>query len=129
MKKTFALILCMSAIALAPLASIATSKGDAMAALKTAREKLVTLIDTKDKGAQDALISEIHKASDEVDSQLAALSNDPKAKEAATVWAEFKKTRETEIIPAVKKGDVVKAKEIASGIQKERFKKMMELLQ
>lgn len=129
MKKTFALILCMSAIALAPLASIAASKGDAMAALKTAREKLVTLIDTKDKGAQDALISEIHKASDEVDSQLAALSNDPKAKEAATVWAEFKKTRETEIIPAVKKGDVVKAKEIASGIQKERFKKMMELLQ
>ncbi|MBI3775221.1 MAG: hypothetical protein HY273_06665, partial [Gammaproteobacteria bacterium] len=50
-------------------------------------------------------------------------------KEAATVWAEFKKTRETEIIPAVQKGDVAKAKEIAGGVQKERFKKMTELLQ
>lgn len=129
MKKTLALILCMSAIAFAPMASIAASKSDAMAALKTAREKLVTLIDTKEKGAQDALIGEIHKASNEVDSQLTALSNDPKVKEVASIWAEFKKTRETEIIPAVKKGDVAKAKEIATGIQKERFKKMMDLLQ
>lgn len=129
MKKLLALILCASAIALAPMASLAASKSEAMTALKTAREKLVTLIDTKDKGAQTTLIGEIHKASDEVDSQLAALSADAKAKEAATVWAEFKKTRETEIIPAVQKGDVAKAKDLAGGIQKERFKKITDLLQ
>lgn len=129
MKRTLALILCMSAIALAPMATFAASKGEAVAALKTAREKAVALLDAKEKGAQDALIAEINKASAEVDSQLGALSADPKAKEAATVWAEFKKTRETEIIPAVQKGDVAKAKEIAGGVQKDRFKKMTDLLQ
>ena len=129
MKKTLALVLCMSAVALAPMTSFAASKADALTAMKTAREKLVALIDTKEKVKQDALIGEIHKASDEVDTQLAALSADATAKEAAAVWAEFKKTRETEIIPAVQKGEVAKAKEIAGGIQKERFKKMTELLQ
>ncbi|MBI3560832.1 MAG: hypothetical protein HY080_03860 [Gammaproteobacteria bacterium] len=129
MKKTLALMLCTGALALTSLTSLAASKADAVTALKTAREKLVVLIDTKGKEAQDALIGEIHNASDEVDSQLAALSDDPKAKQAASVWVEFKNTRETEIIPAVQKGDVVKAKEIAGGIQKGRFMKMIELLQ
>lgn len=129
MKKTLALILCMSAVAFAPMTSFAASKADALTAIKAAREKLVALIDTKEKAKQDVLIGEIHKASDEVDTQLTALSADAKAKEAAAVWAEFKKTRETEIIPAVQKGEVAKAKEIAGGIQKERFKKMTELLQ
>ncbi len=129
MKKTIALFLCMSAIVFTPMTSIAASKTDAVTALKIAREKLVTLIDTKDKSAQDTLISEIHKASDKADAQLSALQGDPKAKEAASVWAEFKKTREAEIIPAVKKGDVAKAKEIANGIQKKRFTEIMGLLQ
>ena len=129
MKKIFALMLCMSAVVLTSTPGLAAGKADALAELKTAREKLVTLIDTKDKAAQDALIVEIHKASDAVDSQLAALSSDPKAKEAASIWGDFKKTRETEIIPAVQKGDVATAKKIAGGIQKERFKKMTDLLQ
>ena len=129
MKKTLALILCMGAVALASTASFAASKAEALAAMKTAREKLVALIDTKEKGTQDTLISEIQKASSEADAQLAALPDDAKAKEAATIWADFKKTRETEIIPAVQKGETAKAKEIASGIQKERFKSIMGLLQ
>src|SRR5258707_547133 len=98
MKKTLALILCMSAVAFVPMISFAASKADALTAMKTAREKLVALIDTKEPGTQKALIDEIHKASDEADKQLAGLSSDPKAKEAASVWEEFKKTRETEII-------------------------------
>jgi hypothetical protein len=129
MKKTFALILCMSAIAFAPTMSFAASKADALTAMKTAREKLVVLIDTKEKAAQDALIKEIQDATAKADAQLADLDSDPKAKEAKGVWEEFKKTRETEIIPAVQKGDSAKAKEIATGVQRERFKKITELLQ
>ena len=34
-----------------------------------------------------------------------------------------------EIIPAIQKGDVAKAKEVATGVQKERFKKILDLLQ
>jgi hypothetical protein len=129
MKKTFALILCMSAIAFAPTMSFAASKADALTAMKTAREKLVVLIDTKEKATQDALIKEIQDATAKADAQLADLDSDPKAKEAKGVWEEFKKTRETEIIPAVQKGDSAKAKEIATGVQRERFKKITELLQ
>lgn len=129
MKKTLALILCMSAIAFAPTMSFAASKADALTAMKTAREKLVALIDTKEKATQDALIKEIQEATAKADTQLAGLGSDPKAKEAKGVWEEFKKTRETEIIPAVQKGDVAKAKEIATGVQRERFKKITELLQ
>ena len=129
MKKTLALIACALTIALASTASFAASKADALTAMKTAREKLVALIDTKEPGTQKALIDEIHKASDDADAQLAGLGDDAKAKEAKGVWEEFKKTRETEIIPAVQKGDVAKAKEIASGVQKDRFKKLLELLQ
>ncbi len=129
MKKILALILCACAVTFMPVASLAANKADAMTAIKTAREKLVALIDTKEPGTQKMLIDEIHKASDEADKQLAALGGDAKAKEAKGVWEEFKKTRETQIIPAVQGGHPEKAKEIATGIQKERFKKIMELLQ
>jgi hypothetical protein len=129
MKKILALILCMSAIAFAPTMSLAASKADALTAMKTAREKLVALIDTKEKATQDALIKEIQEATAKADAQLAGLDSDPKAKEAKGVWEEFKKTRETEIIPSVQKGDIAKAKEIAAGVQRERFKKITELLQ
>ena len=129
MKKSLTVILCISAMTLTPMASFAASKAEALTAMKTAREKLVALIDTKEKGTQDALIGEIHKASADADAQLAGLAADPKATEAKAVWEEFKKTRETEIIPAVQKGDVAKAKEVATGVQKERFKKIVELLQ
>ena len=129
MKKILALILCACAVTFMPVASFAANKADAVTAIKTAREKLVALIDTKEPGTQKTLIDEIRKASDEADKQLAALGDDAKAKEAKGVWEEFKKTRETQIIPAVQGGHPEKAKEIAMGIQKERFKKIMELLQ
>ena len=47
------------------------------------------------------------------------------------VWMEFKQTRDTVIIPAFEGGkpdEIAKAKELALGVQAERFKKMMELV-
>ncbi|MFZ4763218.1 MAG: hypothetical protein ACOYK8_10425 [Alphaproteobacteria bacterium] len=129
MRKKLLGALFITAITLSPSLSFAASKADALTSMKTAREKLVALIDTKEKGTQDALIKEIHEASAKADTELSGLGDDAKAKEAAGVWEEFKKTRETEIIPSIQSGDVAKAKEIASTIQKERFKKIIELLQ
>jgi hypothetical protein len=129
MKKTLALILSIGAVAFVPTLSFADGKANALDAMKTAREKLVALIDTKDKGPQDTLIKEIHESSDKADKELEALGDDAKAMEAKSVWEEFKNTRETEIIPAVQQGDAAKAKELAGSIQKERFKKIIELLQ
>jgi hypothetical protein len=47
------------------------------------------------------------------------------------VWTEFKQTRDAVIIPAYESGkadQMAKAKELALGIQAERFAKMMELV-
>ena len=48
------------------------------------------------------------------------------------VWTEFKATRDGAIIPAFESGkaeEIAKAKSLATGVQAERFKKMMDLLQ
>jgi membrane-bound lytic murein transglycosylase B len=135
-KRVMTLIVIALAIAIAPMASVAAGTADAVESLKAAREKLVALLDTTDKGTQTVLIDQIHKASDTVDKQLdsiladASTSADLKAKvtEAKSVWEEFKKTRETEIIPAVQAGNPQKGKDLAVGVQKDRFKKIMTLL-
>jgi hypothetical protein len=51
-----------------------------------------------------------------------------KYKELKEVWEAFKKTRDGEIVPAVKAGKVDAAKALAKGIQAERLGKMKELL-
>ena len=51
-----------------------------------------------------------------------------KFKEFQEIWQAFKKTRDTEIIPAVKAGKVDVAKALAKGVQAERLGKMKQLL-
>jgi hypothetical protein len=51
-----------------------------------------------------------------------------KFKEFKEIWEAFKKTRDTEIIPAIKAGKVDAAKALAKGIQAERLGKMKQLL-
>jgi hypothetical protein len=51
-----------------------------------------------------------------------------KLKEFDGIWKDFKKTRDGEIIPAVKAGKVDAAKALAKGIQAERMGKLKELL-
>ena len=43
-------------------------------------------------------------------------------------WSEFKKTRETELVPAILAGKQEEGDRLATGVQKERYKKMMDLL-
>jgi hypothetical protein len=44
-----------------------------------------------------------------------------------TTWNAFKTTRETELVPAILKGDDAAARKIGGGIQKERIAKCLTL--
>jgi hypothetical protein len=116
--------------------ALASPADSALAALLKARASLVTLLDTSDAAAQKNLEGEIRTATKEVDDSVkSALADKATPKEAAAklkefdgVWKDFKKTRDGEIIPAVKAGKVDAAKALAKGVQAERMGKMKELL-
>lgn len=98
--------------------------------LSAARESLITMMLHKDKRGpeQQKLVKD---TADAVSAQLAKMKA-PAGKEAQfnelkEAWAAFKKTRETELVPAILKGDDEKAKKIAGGIQKERITKCQKL--
>ncbi|TAK98918.1 MAG: hypothetical protein EPO08_17870 [Rhodospirillaceae bacterium] len=113
------------------------STSDILTSLQAARGKLVSLVGTTDKGTQTVLVDQVKSATQEVDKNVAATLADAatpadvkgKLTEFKAVWLEFQHTRDAEIIPAVLSGDNAKAKEIAQGVQVERFKKMVSLLQ
>lgn len=137
MKKLIVSMLSIVMLAGVPCTSFAGGSADVLTALKTAREKLVALTGTADKGAQSGLVADIKKATKEVDAATDAALNEAgtpaptKANlvEFKSVWTEFQKTRDNEIIPAVLAGQADKAKALAQGVQAERFKKMVSLLQ
>ncbi len=108
---------------------------DARIALAEARLNLMMLIVSTDKAEQDGLKVDIDKASIELEKVIVAMLKDENKTDDAQLttlektWGEFKNTRETEIIPAVRDGDYEKAFEIALGIQAERMNTMDEKIQ
>jgi hypothetical protein len=107
---------------------------DACAALRSARIHLVSLMGATDKATRDNHNRQIQLASARLDEVLAAMMHGKNAVDAARagefqrVWAEFKNTRETEIIPAVYAGQSAAARSLALGIQAERVKKMKAVM-
>ena len=84
-------------------AAWADPASDACAALVEARGALYSMVNAKDKSAQDALNAKVQAASTKLDSVLAGMTG-VQAKVAAdfkVVWDQFKATREKEIIPAI----------------------------
>lgn len=120
---------------LAPLAH-AGHADTIMAALMSARENLVAMVDAPDAASQDQLYAEVTSASEAVDDALAAALADAemtpeqaaKLEELKTTWEAFKDTRENEIVPQVRAGKVDEAKNIATGVQAERMATMKSLL-
>lgn len=116
--------------------SLASPADDAKAALAKARESLLAMLDATEPAKLDALQAEIASASKAVDGAVTgALADKATAadkavtyKELKKTWEEFKKTRDKEIIPAIRAGKKDDAKALAKGVQAERFKKMGELL-
>ena len=116
-------------LALVP-AAWANPSSDACAALADARNALYSMINARDKSAQDALNTKVQAASTKVDSVLAGMTG-ADAKVAAdfkTIWDQFKATREKEIIPAIYNGNADEAKKITNGIQYERLSKMWSIM-
>lgn len=99
---------------------------DTCAALMEARGHLVAMLGSSDKAQQEDLKGKIQAASAKVDSMLGGMAGSDAAKANAfkPIWEDFKKTRETEIVPAIQAGKVAEAKAIAGGIQAERMGKM-----
>ena len=111
-------------------AAWAAPASDACAALVNARSALYSMMNTKDKSAQDALNAKVQAASTKLDTVLAGMTG-AQAKVAAdfkAVWDQFKETREREIIPAIYKGNAGDAKKIADGIQLDRLSQMWRIM-
>jgi len=98
--------------------------------LSAARESLVAMMLHKDKrGADQQKL--VKDTADAVSAQLATMKapagKEAKFKELNETWAAFKKTRETELVSAILKGNDEEAKKIAGGIQKERITRCNQL--
>lgn len=103
---------------------------EACSALVEARSALWSMVQAKDKSAQDALNAKTHAASEKLDSALAGMTggNAKLAANFKAVWDQFKETRDKEIIPAIYRGDTREAKQIASGMQENRLANMWDIM-
>ena len=112
-------------------AALANEFEDLRTEMTAARESLVTLVVNKEKrGAdQQKLVKE---TADKVSAHLAKMKapagKETQFKELSETWAAFKKTRETELVPAVLAGKDDDAKKLVNGIQKERYTKCQQLV-
>jgi len=95
-----------------------------------ARDSLVTLVKNKDKrGAdQQKLVKDTANAvSAKIATMKAPAGKEKEFTEMSKNWADFKKTREEELVPLILAGKEEEGKKIAMGIQKVRLKKVLEL--
>lgn len=124
--------LCLTVCALlGGSAAFANEFADLRGSLSAARESLVTMMLNKDKrGAdQQKLVKE---TADAVSAKLAKMKapagKEAQFKELVDTWNAFKKTRETELVPAILAGKEDEARKLAGGIQKERITKAQQLV-
>ncbi len=104
--------------------------GELRTKLSAARESLVTMMLHKEKrGAdQQKLVKDTANAvSAQLSKMKAPAGKEAQLKELKETWAAFKQTRETELVPAILKGNDELAKKIAGGVQKERITKCQTL--
>lgn len=118
-------------MALFALTAFAGEYDDLRAEMTAARESLVTFVVNKDKrGADQQKI--VKDTADKVSAHLSKMKapagKEAQFKELVETWAAFKKTRETELVPAVLAGKDDEAKKLVNGIQKERYTKCQQLL-
>jgi hypothetical protein len=98
-------------------------------ALAEARNSLYSMLHTKDKSEQDALVAKTKAASMKVDTALARMTGADAqvATDIKAVWDQFTATRDNEIIPLIRQGNIDDAKKIANGIQFQRFSRIWSM--
>jgi hypothetical protein len=126
-------IIAISMLAM-PLASAQTIC-DAKLALAEARLNLMMMVFSVDPIEQKMLKTAIDKASTTLEKVVEAMLKDENKFDDAQLttfqktWAQFKNTRETEIVPAILTNDNDKAIAIATGIQAQRMTTMNDVIQ
>ncbi len=99
--------------------------------MTAARESLITMATDKNKrGAdQQKLVKDTADAVTTLIGKLKApAGKEAQFKEMVETWGAFKKTRETELVPAILAGKDDEALKIAGGVQKTRFAKCLSLV-
>ncbi|CAD5373175.1 conserved exported hypothetical protein [Rubrivivax sp. A210] len=126
-------LLAVAFVALAGLCASAQAQdfADLRTKLSAARESLVTMLVNKDKrGADHQKV--VKDTADAVSAALTKLKpaagKEAQFKELVETWNAFKKTRETELVPAILAGKDEEARKIAGGVQKERITKCQQLV-
>lgn len=126
--------LLLTAFAIVSLAALPVHAGeydDLRTKVSAARDSLVEMMLNKDKrGADQQKL--VKDTADAVSAQLAKMKapagKEAKFKELNETWNAFKKTRETELVPLILKGNDEEAKKIGGGIQKERITNCQKLI-
>ena len=96
------------------------------AALMEARDNLVGLLAESEPAAQQKRIEAIKQSSARVDDLVA--KQGAVLQEFAQVWQPFKATRDGELVPSILAGKKEQAKALATSVQAERFRKMLQIL-
>ena len=135
MKPTLALFLAALSWLVLAAPAHAGPVGDIKTTLATTRQQTMAMLSEDDHAVLEMRYEDALKSSKALDALLAAaLKNDalraagPTLSQFKTVWETFKKTRDTDIVPALMAGSNLKARALAMTIQAPRFKKMNELL-
>lgn len=95
-----------------------------------ARDSLVVMVKNEDKRGteQQKLVKDTANAvSAKIATMKAPAGKEAQFTEMSKNWADFKKTREEELVPLILAGKQEEAKKIAMGIQKERLGKVVAL--
>jgi len=129
MKKPSALLACLIVLSVAfpvragEIAELKKKMIDARQAL------FILLDDVKRRGADQQ--QRVKDTADAVSAMVASMKapagKEARFKELVTTWKAFKKTREDELVPLIMSRKQIEAEKIATGVQNERFKKMMDL--
>jgi len=135
MKRWLGSALSLLIVTFASAQALACPPDVAKAALAKARAGVVTMLDAE-ASQFEALQAQITSASEIVDAALiTALADEMNTadqlkvyNEVKSTWEDFKKTRDAELIPALKAGKKAEAKALATSVQAERFKKLNTLL-
>ncbi|MBI5971338.1 MAG: hypothetical protein HY884_09325 [Deltaproteobacteria bacterium] len=129
--KRFLVFLAIFFFTLAASPAFAGEFGDLKAKINAAREATVLMLKNKDKrGAneQKAITDTANAVSAMLSKMKAPAGKDAKFKDLVDTWNAFKKTRSDELIPMILAGKQEDADKLAGGIQKERFGKMMGIV-
>jgi hypothetical protein len=96
--------------------------------ISKARVELIILLEDKKDESQFKKVMESATEADHYIKDIKVPGKEIQISELVKVWSEFRLTRENEIVPLVRKGQLKEASELAYGIQSERLQKIYDLL-